>query len=453
MTYINRRFSHEKRVVHLDTGDPTLTLDYNYLLNSGSNIGQSVLKGPTPTFTRASDGGSFTSDGTFALVGGNDLPRYAHDPNDSNSQQGLLMNEAVTNICLQSSTFGTTWALQGNTDIPTTNNTDIFGTSTADEIAATNTADERYGVNQSFTGLTANTATSVAVYIKTGTNATFVQLVWDSDGGATDGYFCNFQLTGAGTVGTVTAIGGGAATHAEILLSAQGFYRVSMTGDIAVGTVGRFTINIVDRIDAVVNEAADLADNDSLILCAADVQVGALITSHIPTVASSVARVAELCSTLDIDSWVNTDTQTWYAEAESQFSDPGGSSNLSVFYLDTTPGFIPAVELRAPRFDLHWLGIINQGAESILMVSANEIVANTVHKFAMAYDTSTEALVLDGDVDDTTFSCTGSFDAETGYNKFEIGGLAGSNWWDGHIRRIRFYNTRKPNSFLQDITS
>ena len=450
MTYITRRFSHEKRVVHLAPSDPTLTLDYNYLLNSGSTISQSVLAGPTPIFTRASDAHSFDSSGNFVAVGANDLPRYAHDPNDSNSQQGLLMNNAVTNICLQSSTFGTTWALQGNTDIPTTNNTDIFGTSTADEIAATNTADERYGVNQSFTGLTANTATSVAVYIKTGTNATFVQLVWDSDGGATDGCFCNFQLTGAGTAGTVTALAAGTASHAEIGLAVEGFYQVSMSGDIDAGTVGRFTINIIDNINAAVNEAANLADNDSLIACAADVQVQFSIRTHIPTTTSSVTVAEDICSTTDM-SWVDTDVMTWYVEGEAPFASSGtGSGNRTISYLHDSSDFAPAIDIRSFEADPNWLVQLDQAGGGGSFFSAGSEANNTIHQLAATFDGSTEALVFDGDVDDT--SLNNPFLQETGYDTLNVGGGAVVGSWNGYVRAVRFYNTRKPNSFLQEIT-
>lgn len=49
-------------------GDPTLTLSYNYLIDSGSTIAQSVLKGPVPTFTRASNAMSFDSSGNLAYA-------------------------------------------------------------------------------------------------------------------------------------------------------------------------------------------------------------------------------------------------------------------------------------------------------------------------------------------------------------------------------------------------
>ncbi len=120
MLYINRRFSHEKRVVHLYAGDPTLVLDYNFLLNSGSSIAAATITGPTLGFARASDAHSFDSSGDLVAVGGNDLPRFEHNPADGNAQLGMLIEPARTNICLQSSDFTTTW-VNINTDEPTTN--------------------------------------------------------------------------------------------------------------------------------------------------------------------------------------------------------------------------------------------------------------------------------------------------------------------------------------------
>ena len=443
MTYIARRFSHEKRVVHLDTGDPTLTLSYNFLRNSGSSITLATLKGPQLTFTRASDAHSFDSSGNFVAVGANDLPRFAHDPDNGNAQLGLLMEDTYTNICLQSSDFTTTW-VNINTDEPTTNNTDIFGTSTADEIATTSTADLQFATHQSFTGLTAANLTTVSVHIKTGTNVTFVQLVWDSDGGGTDGCFCNFQLTGAGTAGTVTALAAGTATRARIALTVQGFYHVTITGSIASGTVGRFTINFIDNISAAVFEAADLVDNDSLIACAADVQVSSLINTHIPTTTASVTRAEEFCTTTDV-SWVSdSDTHTFVIQYRRDVDfntqtlcqlDAGNDSNMIRLVGRNLVGFqgyfqdAPAALQRF--FEIFTLGDLGINSKMSTTIAEGD-QATSFNGATVVTETDTD-LILVGEL--TTF---------------RVGGLfAGGFTPDAFIQTIEYYVARKPNNFLE----
>ncbi len=449
MSYINRRFSHEKRVVHLAVaGDPTLTLDYKYLLNSGSSIAQSVLKGPTPTFTRASDAFSFDSSGNYVAVGGNDLPRFIHDPANGNAKDGLLFERAETNLCLQSSNFGTTWSVGAlNVDIPTTNNSDIFGTTTADEIATTNTADEAYAIFQDFTGRTANAVTCCAVHVKTGTNVSFVQLAWDADGGGADGLFCNFQLTSAGTAGTVTALAAGGDTlDAFIDLTTDGFYRCVIVGEIDAGTTGRFTISMVDRIDAGVFEAADLADNDSIIVCAADVQVGNKMTSHIPTTTVSVTRAVEACSTTDIASWHSADTPTtWFVQWKS--NPYFVTDNQYVFALsDGSSSDREALQVDSGASTRFLVNSSGGGDANInLGFAATEI--DTVYKVAAAYTTNDAAASDNGDA----VATDPSVDFPT--NDLTVLNIGGS---EGGIRQINgpvqalkhFDNVRKPNAFL-----
>ena len=430
--------------------DNTLTLSYNYLLDSGSTISQSVVEGPVPTFTRASDAGSFTSDGTWALVGGNNLPRYVHDPANSNARLGMLMESARTNLCLQSSTFGTTWSVGAlNVDIPTTNNSDIFGTTTADEIATTNTADEAYAIFQDLAGLTANVVTSCAVYVKTGTNVTFVQLAWDDTGGGADGLFCNFQLTGAGTAGTVTALAAGGDTkRASIELTADGFYRCAIAGEIDIGTAGRFTISMVDRIDAGVFEAADLADNDSIIVCAADVQVGQFITSHIPTTTVSVTRAKDRCEDRDA-SWFNSQAGTWIIGINFSFITP---VTKTLFRMEKDAGDQPSHRIQFDSNNTEFDYRLQQVSGTDVNISGSQThnAAGNV-KVGYAYALNDMQTYSKGATDGSVSTLT---PLESGHDELIVGGESAANSeLGGFMQTFKFYNVRKPNAFLATETT
>lgn len=384
-----------------------------------------------------------TDDGDEPLY---DQPRFVHDPAASDAQLGLLMEEARTNLCLQSSDFTTTW-VNINTDEPTTNNTDIFGTTTADEIAATSTADQQFAIHQSFTGLTANTATAVAVYIKGGTNATFVQLAWDSDGGGSDGCFCNFQLTSAGTKGTVTAMTAGTATFASIDLIVEGFYRCVVVGNIITGTVGRFTINIIDRIDAVKFEAANLADNDSLIANAADVQVGAFMTSHIPTTTATVTRATDVPPTTTDVGGVNASNLSIFAQAiiptvsaqeRSLFTiDDGGTTDVIRLYMDAAENV---------NFET-----VNSGDTNGASDGAATIAANTVFKGMGTAEDDSVIGYVDGTA--STEDTTAGIPVTDAATTIRIGGNSGSTVLNGYMQTAKMWNATKPSAFAVTETT
>ncbi len=64
--YLNPRFSHERRI-HFGRDD-RLRLHYDMLQSSGSSIDEMVVKGPVPSFTRASQGMSFDSVGNLVFA-------------------------------------------------------------------------------------------------------------------------------------------------------------------------------------------------------------------------------------------------------------------------------------------------------------------------------------------------------------------------------------------------
>ncbi len=430
------------------------TLHYNYLLDSGSTIANSVLKGPIPTFTRATAGWAMDSSGNFTEVA-IDTPRFAHDPFENDAQLGLLIEEARTNLALQSSTFGTTWSSGAlNVDIPTTNNSDIFGTTTADEIATTNTADEAYAIFQDFTGLTANTVTSCSVYVKTGTTVSFVQLAWDDGGGGADGLFCNFQLTGSGTVGTVTALAAGGDTLGASITRTKGddeaFYRCTLTGEIDIGTTGRFTISMVDRIDAAVFEAADLQDNDSIIVCAAQIEVGAFPTSHIPTTTISVTRAKESFGTDDVD-WLDMANGTLFAQViTGTTANAGASVSRQIVNIDNNVNDNEIVILAQHSDGVDWFLRIRSSSADQFISQTGTPTVGSVQKLAAAWTTNDGEFVEDG----VSLATDSSITTPTGLTHLSIGeDHIEANQFNGYIQTLKYYNVRKPNDFLVTETT
>lgn len=422
-------------------GDLTHTLDYDFLLHAGEAIAKATGIGPDLTYT-GNGGTSLIWDENATLVSTTDnQPRFNHDP-VTGAALGLLIEEARTNICLQSEDFTTTW-VNINTDEPTTNNTAPDGNTTAVEIAATSTADQQFAVHESFTGLTAAQSTVCSVFIKAGVNATFAQLAWDSDGGGTDGLFCNFNLS-TGAKGTVTAFAAGTATSAAIQDVGGGVYRCSIIGSIAAGTVGRLTVNITDRIDAVGFEAADLVDNDSIIPWGAQIEVNkTFISSYIPTTTGTVIRTADVCSTTDLG-WFNESAGTLYSELSVPVlgltrivaSVHGGADThgYRLFVRNTDQSEIDVKDTTVAQ------AVFTPGA----------LLADTRHKLILAYAISDFAGTLDGASPGTDASGT----VPTSLTTLSIGNQATANVpLNGHIAKVIYWDVRKSNAFLQAVTA
>ncbi len=409
MTYINRRFSHEKRVVHLDTGDPTLTLDYNFLLNSGSTIEQSVILGPQLTFTRASDARSFDSSGNLVAVGGNDLPRYEHDPTNNNAQLGLLMEATRTNEALWNQDI--TNAVWVKTNM--TNAMDATGLD---------------GVANSASTITASAANATVLQTVTKASADNTYSVWVR------------RVTGSGNIDITDNNGTNWITLTG--LSSTVFTRYVLPPRIAANPV--FGIRIVTDTDAVEVDMNQLEEGDLN-------QSYAL--SEIPTTTASVTRAQEFARTTDV-SWVaNTDAMTWYSSQRTKNITERG--NTCVFHLVEPVVGDLGVLMRCEGFVSvgQYKTLLLQAGGNAFMLSTNgaEIV-DTLHKCAWGYDVDSEWLAFDGAIQDTTLSNT--FLAETGYIEFNVGVEDNDfNSLNGYVQEIKHWIELKTQAFGQAETS
>lgn len=424
-------------------GDLTHTLDYDFLLYSGEAIAKATGIGPDLTYT-GNGGTSLIWDENAVLVSTTDnQPRFDHDP-VTGAALGLLIEEARTNICLQSEDFTTTW-VNINTDEPTTNNTAPDGNTTADEIAATSTADQQFASHQSFTGLTAAQATVCSVYLKAGINATFAQLAWDSDGGGTDGLFCNFNLS-TGAKGTVTAFAAGTATSATIQDVGGGFYRCSIIGSIAAGTVGRLTVDIIDQITAAGFEAADLADNDSIIAWGAQIEVNqTFLTSYIPTTTGTVTRTADAPTTTDLTWYNDGGAGTFYAQG----SQPVILGNDHLFAIsDGTADNRILILQNGSNVTQHFIS--DGGVTQADLIDSANWADGIEKKAALAFAANDAAAYTDA----TQTGTDGSVILPTGLNVLYVGAnQTGIARWNGHIAKIKYWDVRKTDAFLQAVTA
>jgi len=441
--YNNLGFGADGIVEH----DADLTLLYQFDQTKSLVAVDSL--GPTLGITRATDATYFDSAGVMQTASSG-VARFNHLPISPFTSLGLLVEEERTNICLYSEDLThATWT-ETNTDQPTTNNAAPDGATTADEIAATSTADQAFAIYQAFTGRTAGQSTSISVFLKSGTNATKAQLTFDSDGSGADGVFCNFDLS-AGTAGTVTALAAGTATSSSITDIGDGWYRCNIVGKIAAGTVARLTISISDNISGAVFEAANLTDNDSIICWGSEINVNVTFeTSYIPTVAASVTRNQDDVRSVDV-SWLDTASTlvgTIYFEASvpqlqaqvamlGQFDDGATIQRIEFGFMGSD---------NKPRLKTFSSG----GGNGNIFTSA--VTPDTTFRVAAAYADDDLALSHDGAA--VVTDATANFPLGAPTALLLVGrGFVSNQQLNGHLRELRYYNVRKANTFLVDLSS
>ncbi|KKN39046.1 hypothetical protein LCGC14_0747360 [marine sediment metagenome] len=417
-------------------GDVTLTLDQDFLLNSGSTIARAAKKGPVPTFTRASDAGSFISTGVFALVGANDLPRFAHDPADSNAQLGLLIEEVRTNVCLQSDDLETTWVNPGSsTTITADAGTAATGNVTADDVKHTISTNSL----QQLITATDNTVYTISAVVQQGDTGShdWVKMAWLDHSDGDNGFEAWFDLS-TGNVGTAQATGTGSYTASSVFMTdiGGGRYRIGATGQIVSGqTDARFEI---------INTTADAVDTaettNSVYWSSLQAEIGTFASSIIPTTTASVTRAAETCSTTDV-SWAADGVGTFVAEAVAvgqdsatlfSLNDGSTSDDINSYWL-TTNGNMATRK--------------TAGTDGDAQATAVNWAVGVSQKIAFAYATNDIALSVGGAAVITDSSADPP--AKADITTFKIGGAATATlWWNETIKSIKYYNVRKADTFL-----
>lgn len=227
--------------------------------------------------SRASTGYAQTVGGTLVSFSNNILRI---------TDQGLLIEEARTNLALQSQTFDNAAWTKTATTITADDTIAPDGTLTADKAVESNTSTSIVSSAATFTVVNGSTYT-VSYYVKS-SNIQWVRVGVADTTSRTNGTFAWFDLTNA-AVGSSAAFGAGwaAATNLGITPLAGGWFRVSFTA-VAVGTA---MVSFVSS--AIANSSNTRVASGTYWPWQVDAQLGAFATSPIPTTTVAVARAAD----------------------------------------------------------------------------------------------------------------------------------------------------------------
>ena len=410
------------------------------------------------TFTRASSG-TFVDSAGVLQTAATDVPRFDHNPTTGESL-GLLVEEARTNLLVQSNGFDTTWT-NSLTSETANAGTAPDGTSTAWELKDTVDATaSQHLLSQTPATFVSGTSYTFSVWAKSGT-LSHIALTFPAPAfGAT--------LTSRYSLATGTVISVAAGTTATVTAFPDGWYRVTTAATATASASAVLNIRL-----ALAGTTLYQGDGTGTILIyGAQLEAGAFATSYIPTTTATVTRAADVASITgtNFSSWFNgitgsfysstsilgrnqtASTATLYANGIFKIKDNTVNSNLSRthhYHVDATQRIMAGA----------------RDASGIQFLSENTLSISTgsVYSMASAYtNASTDAAIsVNGRTpvnasSSTSITLTGLTTMLIGAGYFgAIGGGApggGSMYLNGHIRRLTYWPTRFGSEVLQRIT-
>ena len=389
------------------------------------------------TFTRASSGTFVGSDGVLQTAA-TDVPRLDHNPTTGESL-GLLVEEQRTNLLTNSEDAAARWPTKDSVTV-SANTTDApNGTVTADSCVETATLGDHYlqlAITQA-----ANITLSYSVFLKVlGSNRdVFLTMYANSFADSSSAQF----LLSTATVASVTKNGTGAVPTASIQQFANGWLRLSISGQPTTAAVTDLALRI-QLINASTTYTGD--GTSGLFLWGAQLEVGALPTSYIPTTTAAATRSA------DVASITGTAFTGWYNQTEG---------TLFAELLVRNPANHGQVGFDDGATERWRIGYIGTGTESSNMVVVNNGVVQTnqatsspntwpvgaSRRAAAAYKLNDMAMSLQGAeaiVDNAATVPTPV--------KMTIGAAETVTQMTGTIRRLTYWGQRLPNNILQGIT-
>ena len=375
--------------------DPTLTLDYNYLRDSGSTITQSVLKGPVPTFTRASTAWAFNASGVL-VSHAIDAPRFAHDPASSNAQLGLLMEEARTNLAVQSEDFSTTW-IASHVTIDTNVSVAPDGSTTMDRLNV-NINSNNHEVQQTLT-VTADVNHTVSCYVKDD-GAGFAFIFWWTSSANQIGIVVDLS---DGSITQTTNNGTATLTDSGVDDVGGGTFRIWVSGISGSGDTTPFLlIGMCDTGTPTITNGRPIFDalaGEDIFAWGAQLETGSQPSSYIPTTTDAVTRAKDVCSTTDVG-WLNASNGMMFVQARIRYADiaerslmtidDGGTTDVMRLYMDAAENV---------NFET-----VNSGDTNGASDGAAVIAVDTVFKAAGTYEDDSVIGYVDGtaSTEDTT---------------------------------------------------
>jgi hypothetical protein len=362
-----------------------------------------------------------------------DVPRFDCNPT-SKSLRGILIEGASTNVHPRSQEFdnNTVWEKSGTATVTANQIAAPDNTTSADlfRCGATGASE----VRRNNITLAAGTHT-FSVFARKEVSDFVVIQVQDTATASFRRVWFNINL---GSTGSATSGGSNIALlGSKIEPYENGFYRVSITVSLTAGTVGGRTNIFLSEGNGVFSGNA----LSGIYIWGAQLETGEL-TSYIPTVAAAVTRNA------DVATITGTNFSDWWQAGKGSALVRARPSTVSgtrpwVQFDDATADNIIALRGNTTNPELY----IRTSGSDQAQIDAGTIAASTRYRLAGAWATNDCAAslnsgtpVLDGAATIPTVT-----QARLGSD--------GTNYLNGHIEAIEYYDERVLNASLQVLSS
>lgn len=398
---------------------PTLNLDFAKTKVLDSRV----------TFTRASTA-TFVGSNGLIQTAASGAARFDHNPATGESL-GLLMEEARTNLLLQSSDLTT--ASWGLTNVTRTANSTIApdGTNTAVKIASTTGTWQSFLGQGSVQGITA-IPTTFSCYAKA------AEASWFCLSGIQYGEAIAFFNLATGALGTLSA-----GSYHSITPVGNGWYRCSVTCASASSTLWGFFPSLTDAT------LTPAPIGDGVHVWGPQLEAGSFPTSYIPTTTATVTRAADVASVTgaNFSSWYNQSAGTLFAAQRSD--------TIQDAYLTAT--FI----LCSSNPNAHHIGMevtndynrfyVHGNGNTALDNNYAPVIPGTLTKNVLAYANNNVAAARNGG---TVFTDTSVGLPIVEIDRATIGhNLIYGNQKRQHLSRLAYYPVRLPDAQLQALTA
>lgn len=275
----------------------------------------------------------------------------------------LLVEPSAQNFVIQSEAFNTAgvWTLTNATAPNTTATLDPFGNTNADIFTA-NAAFGRTQSNNLITGATGNYTMSCFIKGISGVAAV---------GSLVVGRGVGFTITSGGVITVNAPSGYTQADSIGIQNYGNGWYRVFATRNYPNETHGLLIASSVS--------------GNSFYIFGAQLEVGSIATSYIPTTAAPITRGADLVSKTGVSSLIGQTEGTLYIECQCD------NAEDEVFFINRNITNSIALYKNANNA---YIGRIFSDSPTILFTSANNITGMV--KIAIAYKSGNSTMYLNG---------------------------------------------------------
>lgn len=381
------------------------------------------------TFTRASTGYYYDSSGTLVSAA-IDAPRFDYNPTTLEIK-GLLIENAATNLCLQSQTFDSATWTKANITVTANAVNAPDGTLTADEFIE-NTVSGTHGVVESniATLIPLGTTYTFSVYIKAGVGTRRCQVIFA--GSAFVGQYTNFNFQ----TETVNASPGISSVKVDKL--PNGWFKLTAT---SATTVDNSSFNALIRLcdtDVAANRSYLGDGTSSIYVWGAQIELGSVGTSYIPTVAATASRSADVLSIAGANfsgMWNATEGTVKVVGINDgpvfgkYFSINDGTSNEEIYFNKAS-----STDVEAFMID----GGISQMNDSVVGTYTD----GTTIKMCLGYKQDDSALAINGTDNGGDTLCTIPTVTQAQF--------LGQNWW---LREFTYYNVKLSNGQIRGLTN